>query len=109
MAISQHQFYLDRKQSRVSVCCHSNCRSVNTDPSIHTQFFFFFQAKLGSVRSLEEIAMDLTEHSGAKTNRLGEACLKNDLITASNGSLVSTGVDLNYSCSVIFRFPVVNL
>lgn len=64
---------------------------------------------MGSVRSLEEIAMDLTEHSGAKTNRLGEACLKNDLITASNGSLVSTGVDLNYSCSVIFRFPVVNL
>lgn len=38
--------------------------------------------------------MDLTEHSGAKINRLGEACLKNNLITASTGSLVSTGVDL---------------
>lgn len=108
MAISQHQFYLDRKQSRVSVCCHSNCCSVHTDPSIHS-LSFFFQAKLGSVRSLEEIAMDLTEHSGAKINRLGEACLKNNLITASNGSLVSTGVDFNYSCSVIFRFPTVNL
>eukprot|EP00066_Takifugu_rubripes_P001971 XP_003963544.2 PREDICTED: FERM domain-containing protein 4B-like [Takifugu rubripes] len=64
MAISQHQFYLDRKQSR---------------------------GKLGSVRSLEDIAMNLTEHSGARINRLGEACLKNNLITASNGSLVSTG------------------
>lgn len=35
--------------------------------------------------------MDLTEHAGAKISRLGEACLKNNLITASNGSLVSTG------------------
>lgn len=35
--------------------------------------------------------MDLTEHGGAKINRLGDACLKNNLITASNGSLVSTG------------------
>lgn len=35
--------------------------------------------------------MDLTEHGGAKINRLGDTGLKNNFITASNGSLVSTG------------------
>ncbi|XP_035016237.1 FERM domain-containing protein 4B isoform X3 [Hippoglossus stenolepis] len=64
MAISQHQFYLDRKQSK---------------------------GKLVTARSLEEIAMDLTDHGGPKINRLADAGLKNNLITASNGSLVSTG------------------
>ncbi|KAG7252482.1 hypothetical protein CRUP_011208, partial [Coryphaenoides rupestris] len=66
MAISQHQFYLDRKQSK---------------------------GKIGSARSLEEIAMDLTEHGGSKISRLGDAALKNNHIMASNGSLVSTGAE----------------
>lgn len=35
--------------------------------------------------------MDLTEQGGARINRLGDAGLKNNFITASNGSLVSTG------------------
>ncbi|XP_053280754.1 FERM domain-containing protein 4B [Pleuronectes platessa] len=64
MAISQHQFYLDRKQSK---------------------------GKLVAARSLDEIAMDLTDHGGPKINRLADASLKNNLITSSNGSLVSTG------------------
>ncbi|CAL8319225.1 unnamed protein product [Merluccius merluccius] len=64
MAISQHQFYLDRKQTK---------------------------GKIGSAKSLEEIAMDLTEQGGSKISRLGDTGLKNNHIMASNGSLVSTG------------------
>lgn len=49
--------------------------------------------------------MDLTEHAGAKLKRLGEACPKNNLITASNGSLVSTGAPIIISaCKAITHF-----
>ncbi|XP_013991861.1 FERM domain-containing protein 4B isoform X1 [Salmo salar] len=64
MAISQHQFYLDRKQSK---------------------------GKISAAKSLGDIAMDLTEHGGGtKITRLGDN-LKHNLIMASTGSLASTG------------------
>lgn len=48
------------------------------------------QAKITTARSLGDIAADLTENGASKMNKLS-AGVKNQLIMASNGSLVSTG------------------
>lgn len=56
-----------------------------------------------AARSLGDIAVDLTENGTAKTTKLNVGT-KNQLIMASNGSLVSTGAFLLFQFTVLFLF-----
>ncbi|KAK1796340.1 hypothetical protein P4O66_009408 [Electrophorus voltai] len=82
MAISQHQFYLDRKQSK---------------------------AKITTAKSLGDIAMDLTDIRAPRISKMVSKESKDHLIMASNGSLVSAGSGDSEVCEELKKEKITEL
>lgn len=57
----------------------------------HPLFFVYLKTKITTAKSLGDIAMDLTDSGVPKSSKMVGMDSKDQLIMASNGSLVSAG------------------
>lgn len=79
---------------------HIHCVSLYISVSPHFYFLLSFclshwlsfsQSKIHAARSLNEIAIDLTETGTLKTSKLANMGSKGKIISGSSGSLLSSG------------------